>query len=761
MGLLFNRRPIRLFVFSCAFLVAGELHIFGTFDFNQNGQSEILKLNGLNAPLELVELNDDGSHKTLWLYTPEDGEKIVDVKFADLNNDEIPELVVAQRGNKLNDWLLVFEWNGQGFVKNKEKINNTDKTSDLLRPSNLASYANIFSTAFSTPTRNASVFSLALDEGKPIKSNAQSHTTPLISNGYGLVYVGVFSHGSDGFAALISPEGDSLKTSVFSLSDLGQTIDSDILALNGSRVILGPDIQSFDENNDGNQELLVPFATGEIYSLALTDSGLTFTENKLSQLDLFGMKSAAGEDEINNAILGRVEAGLYVPPLGVDQSSIKDSLLILVSDTLMLGDTLNLFVLPRSSSEFYSFKWLAAPPSGMKFNPTDFTVEWIPTREHIGVADLSYSLGLRLKEELISGEDAFGDVHHIHPIVEGLDSSFVVLIGDTIKPPKPFILIPPRFHRINISTKDIKETDRFTFNGETPFSTNTINSNGVITVGVSANLSWVKQNKAGAFSFKSSVQKPDSIVTLSIIHDLSNNILYSSLSPAVDSTSQSFDVEGWDSKRYKFPEYFFEGFPAKMGLDSSKNGIISLLSSEEKISGTISVSSPLFDQQHELKISYYGGRPHAIRGDINVKENGSHKTLTEIDFESSFLPTSIYSWLKPVNRDTLVFHADSLPDTLKSQIAFRSFYAPATIIKKMSTKTIPDTSLNNSDSLESSTPVALPDSSLIETSPLTPISPIKSSVGDSLLVSPDTSSVDINSDSLVISTPVALPDSTK
>ena len=46
---------------------------------------------------------------------------------------------------------------------------------------------------------------------------------------------------------------------------------------------------------------------------------------------------------------------------------------------------------------------------------------------------------------------------------------------------------------------------------------------------------------------------------------------------------------------------------------------------------------------HDIIIEYFGGRPHAIRGDVNVKNDGSHKTLTEIDFESAFSPVKIMS----------------------------------------------------------------------------------------------------------------------
>ncbi len=84
-----------------------------------------------------------------------------------------------------------------------------------------------------------------------------------------------------------------------------------------------------------------------------------------------------------------------------------------------------------------------------------------------------------------------------------------------------------------------------------------------------------------------------------------------------------------------------------------------------------------------MTIDYFGGRPYAIRGDVNVKKDGSHKTITEIDFETSFRPLSITTILKSANRDTLVFHADSVPDTLKAKTSYRSFYAPVPIIEKI------------------------------------------------------------------------------
>ncbi len=688
-----------MFGFSLGILFAGNLYIFGTFDFNKNGKSEILKLNGLVAPLELVELDDEGKHHTLWSFSPAPPIQIVDAKFSDLNQDGVPELVVAQRGDPSGIWFAVFEWNGVAFSPTKASVVSGNPGEDRVRPANLSAFSNIFAAAMSTPTRSAAVFSLAMNEGVPEKSNNRSHSSPLVSNGYGPLFVGLFTIDGEGYAGLISPEGNVLKTSIFSLSNPNETIHSDILVINGARVILGPDIQPFDENKDGRQELLIPFATGEVYALALSDSGITFSESRLSQSDLFGLKSGAGEVEINQVILSRVESGLYEPPLGVDRSAVNDSLLLLVEDTLMLGDTLDFFLLPDSGSTFFHFNWEATPPPGMQFNPNTYSIEWVPTRDHIGVVDVSYALDVRLEETLISDVDSLGDTHHIHPVLESHDSSFVMLIGDTIKPPEPFVLLPPRHHRVQVSSKDIHETDRFTFLGETPFGATSINNNGVITVGVSANLSTVKQNKSGSFAFQSSADKPDSIITLSLIHDLSSNIFYASLYPTSDSIAQSFDPEGWKSYLYPYPEYFFEGFPNTIALDSTVGGGLTLLSSDQKASGSITISSPLFSQDHGMTISYFGGRPYAIRGDINVKDNGSHKTLTEIDFESAFIPVDISTWLRPASRDTFVFHADSLPDTLKASVDYRSFYAPATILENVTPMPVDNGVSEKTDSL--------------------------------------------------------------
>ena len=57
----------------CLFLLQGlyaeNLYVFGTFDFNQNGKSEIIKINNSSTVLEFVEIENSGEHTTIWSYS--------------------------------------------------------------------------------------------------------------------------------------------------------------------------------------------------------------------------------------------------------------------------------------------------------------------------------------------------------------------------------------------------------------------------------------------------------------------------------------------------------------------------------------------------------------------------------------------------------------------------------------------------------------------------------------------------------------------
>jgi len=190
---LFFRVLFCLCVFTSGLFATGDLYVFGTFDLNNNGKSEILKLGGLSAQLEYVELGADGSHHTLWTYSPDEGTVVVDAKFNDLNKDGIKEIIVVQESSNNSEWLKVFEWNGQGFSSNFQAVENSVLKNNKIRPSNLTFSSNIHAVSMSTPSRRVALFSLQIKNGQLLRSAIQFVSGALVNNGYGPVYSGLFS----------------------------------------------------------------------------------------------------------------------------------------------------------------------------------------------------------------------------------------------------------------------------------------------------------------------------------------------------------------------------------------------------------------------------------------------------------------------------------------------------------------------------------------------------------------------------------------
>ena len=682
-----------------SFLLSNNLYLFGTFDFNRNNKSEVFKLNGTVASLEMIEIDVYGEHQTIWSYNPPNESEIIDIEFSDLNGDETLELIVMLKNIQSDGLIGVFEWNGVEFVSYNDPMRKDLLNAGIKRPSNISSALDIFSISASTPSRSAEILKISFPNGELSTTQKMSFQDTLVTNGHGPIFTGMFMKEEEILTALISFEDNNLKVSIFPLEGYGKSYFSKAIELNGSpKNVLGPEIQAFDEGRDGTQELLIPFKTGEVYAVGLNNENINIYESKLSNLNLFGLSPSSNNTDINNAVLSRIEYGLYDQPFGT-VSTVNDSLLALVTDTLLLGDSLQLKILSDKNNNFYSFNWESTPPLGMSFNPDSLQIEWTPTRDNLGVIDLSYSYNIRLNEIIVSGANDLGDTHQLTPILESFDSSLVILIGDTIIPPQPLVILPKRLHSIKISTGDISDSNRFVFEGETPFSSKSFDENGIITIGVDVNLGTIKNDKSSLFTFQSTAKPPESIITLSMTHDLSTNTIYSMISPKKDTLTQSFSPEDLDSKYYKFPTYLYEGFKNdEMGIQATSADSIHILKSEKDASGVIHLSSPLFNDDHIYAISYFGGRPYAIRGDVKINDDSTQKTITEIDFDSSFEPIDINAWLIPANRDTIIIDPDSIPDTLRSKYDYRSFYSPVTILKRndtQNTKTItsdqPDT----------------------------------------------------------------------
>jgi hypothetical protein len=195
--------------------------------------------------------------------------------------------------------------------------------------------------------------------------------------------------------------------------------------------------------------------------------------------------------------------------------------------------------------------------------------------------------------------------------------------------------------------------DRYVFDGEAPFGINVIQipPMGEATHfqhSVSANTNFLRRGNDYDFAYTLKEQVSDSVTTLTMVHDMQTNIIFMSISPEVDSISQSYQPEAFDPKLFEFPDYFFEGFPTSLGMDFKDKLIkFSFDDSGDSVNYQglyLSSTTPSIPSQ-SLAVFLNEGTLQAIRGEVKVRENGSKKITTQFDISGYLQPAAMFSRL--------------------------------------------------------------------------------------------------------------------
>ncbi|MFL3045111.1 MAG: hypothetical protein ACJZ1S_04850 [Candidatus Neomarinimicrobiota bacterium] len=575
-------------------LPAKSIKLAGTFDLNANNNSELLLLKG--GGLQYVEIEDNGDHREIWYYHP-NGDRsaaVMDAVLANINDDPNPELIAiisapSIETDKKVPWLVVFKWTGTRFTSEPLERFDFPGEKDLLRPSNI-NIAEIdgkvtLSVSFGSPSRKAVIFNLSEQLGSLVIESPMIFQPDILKNGYGRVFTALFNTNDGENIAVFSPEGDIMKTAIFSSTD-GKEIISDLLVLNGMQNLYAPDIWVHDISYNDDQGVLLPFENDQVLMLSFTEGELSISPSDFSGQGLFAISDTTSAQEINKVVLARIEAGLYKKldeelsgETKIDQMTI-DSLISNITkiDSAFVGDTLIIPATMDSAGGFYSFQWLVKPPVGTVFQPRTGIINWIPTSNQTGDNIFAYLSQIRLGEKLFSVSTPFGKQHNIIPILSDSLFAFKLFVKDTVVPgmlfePDEFITLEEEIVTITVVTRDTT-INRYHFDGEHLFNLDVkydiFKNNGpaVLTTSIKSNLFLLDRSVASKLTFNRN-EDPDSIITtINIIHDLKNNTLELTKSPTNDSIPQSYSPEDWNSEWYQYPEYVFNGFPSSLSMDS-------------------------------------------------------------------------------------------------------------------------------------------------------------------------------------------------
>ena len=91
---------------------------------------------------------------------------------------------------------------------------------------------------------------------------------------------------------------------------------------------------------------------------------------------------------------------------------------------------------------------------------------------------------------------------------------------------------------------------------------------------------------------QSTGEPPESIKTLSLIHNLSSNSILTEVKPKGNEDTQSLSPENVSSDYYKYPNYVYEGLSSDgMEIQTINQDTIGILKTDKEISGIILLTS--------------------------------------------------------------------------------------------------------------------------------------------------------------------------
>ncbi len=657
-------------ILSVQFIFGEQLNrTSGLYDLDEDGRKEVLIINGSDRKALLVELKDESFSDTLWSYTLPRGTYFTDVLVIDIDSNGQPDLVATSKlsiDNKNTGWLYVFKGTTSGFSKTPLVAGESGLDIKNIRPLNLSrvkGMPNQISVSFGTPVRKTMILKPNVLNDQLTIDNVQTLSDPLIENGFGHMYSGGFLSEGKSYIAQFSAELNTLKVAIFNVKNNFNHVTTEIVRIGKSRGIIGTEVQAFDNLKKESDGLLIPFRTGEVKILNVSNGKVSLTDSKFSHEDLFLEMKEPNKSNVLDLVDSRIESGFYNRVLTKADYIVSDNYKIPSYKPKKIdGPTLvdylneagivkrsnrdNKVDIPDQTNDMDSKVWAAR--ASVKIEQVDSTL--------FATKDSVYNNPIPDEDnEVAFHKTIFGPSDSVYTIATWEDTVRNTLV------PEPIDLsnrnesddrsIDLYYVMVMTPSKGVK--DRYVFDGEAPFG---INVNQIPPMGepthfqhsVSANIKYLRRGNDYDFAYTLKEKVSDSVTTLTMVHDMQTNIIFMSISPGVDSVSQSYQPEAFDPKLFEFPDYFFEGFPTSLGMDFKDKLIkFSFDDSGDSVNYHglyLSSTTPSIPSQ-SLAVFLNEGTLQAIRGEVKVRENGSKKITTEFDISGYLEPSAMFSRL--------------------------------------------------------------------------------------------------------------------
>ncbi len=283
------------------------VNMHGVYDFDKDDLVEFLtieegQLEGRKVTLTgYYEIDELGFPQLVWSFPSDDGDiKIADIsslvsaRIADMDGNAVPEIIVGANSfsseDKETTIATVFLFNlNQGSFALQPSL--TVAASEPSRPKTINNLDiididndgrdEIAMALGGADERGIIIFRLNEKTEPQQLTEVSSFSLNEFSSTLGQIHVAGLDYNNDGFSDLLafSPERNILR--VQALINRNDQLVRGPNALNripGMSNMIPPSITSIDWNNDGNQDLLIPFRSGHLVSLSLTERKITVNE---------------------------------------------------------------------------------------------------------------------------------------------------------------------------------------------------------------------------------------------------------------------------------------------------------------------------------------------------------------------------------------------------------------------------------------------------------------------------------------------------